>query len=157
MMKETVASLKETVCRLMENSQDIRKEITELKWKSPACPQIHRTIKHGDKSLVGNKEAIDKLRELKKSLKRKNTEKERSRLWYIKKIAGVETRHTLLAYGLLRGIPYPVLERRVRPDHEPNPEVIHQILMENDEDLEDKEKWTVEHIVSLLARNEEVA
>lgn len=38
-----------------------------------------------------------------------------------------ETRHSLLAYGFLRGVPYRTMEQKVREDNEPNLEEVQSI------------------------------
>ena len=47
----------------------------------------------------------------------------KNRLWDLKRELGVHARHHLIAYGLLRGIPYEKIER-CASNNRPNPQVI---------------------------------
>ena len=56
-------------------------------------------------------------------------EKERkNRLWNEKRRLGVHCRHHLVAYGLLRGIPYARIER-CAPNNRPNPQFVLDIML----------------------------
>lgn len=52
----------------------------------------------------------------------------------IKTLRGFEARHYLLARAMGRGIPYRVLELKVRPHHEPRPSYIWEALFDKQYD-----------------------
>ncbi len=57
------------------------------------------------------------------------SEKERkNRLWNQKRSLGVHCRHHLVAYGLLRGVPYDQIER-CAPNNKLNPQVVLDIML----------------------------
>ena len=88
------------------------------------------------------KDAVNKLREQVKesaargadiqrrisSLQGAGTGTERHLLWNEKKAVGVRTRHLLLAYGLLRGVPYHRMERQAHIA--PNPSMVSRVIIE---------------------------
>lgn len=57
------------------------------------------------------------------------SEKERkNKLWDVKRQLGTHCRHHLVAYGLLRGVPYHQIER-CAPSNKLNPQVILDIML----------------------------
>lgn len=73
----------------------------------------------------------------------------------VNRSVAVETRNYLLAYGLLRGMPYSAIEpkRSVKPNAEAIMKIIHEHLPSYE-----VEKWTLEMIESMLdVETEEVA
>lgn len=57
------------------------------------------------------------------------SEKDRkNRLWNEKRALGYQCRHHLVAYGLLRGVPYDQIER-CAPNNKPNPHLVLDIIL----------------------------
>lgn len=73
--------------------------------------------------------------------------KERDGWWNEKRSVGEGARNALLAYGLLRGVPYERMERKCRVA--PNGYAIFSLLQEHGGD-----EWTQERVKELLKRPE---
>lgn len=81
---------------------------------------------------------------------------ERSSLWEEKRGVGAEARHSLLAYGLLRGVSYKTMESKVREGNEPSASLILDRIhwaLGKDKAAE----WTLERVTSLLYPVKEAA
>lgn len=65
-------------------------------------------------------------------------------LWNAKRALGTYARHHMIAYGLLRGIPYERIER-CAPNNAPDPQYVLKIMQDHD-----GMKHTLEQVKSLL-------
>jgi len=81
---------------------------------------------------------------------------EKANLWWQKRLLGTYTRSHLIAYGILRGVPYPKIESKPAKDNQPNVQEILDIVHAHVNRWE-RPKWTTEKIADLLKREEEVA
>lgn len=83
--------------------------------------------------------------------RRPETGPERALLWDGKRGVGRTARLSLLAYGLLRGLPYKAMEPKCREGNEPSCSLIlakmHEVL---GPESEDALAWTQERVVSLV-------
>lgn len=80
------------------------------------------------------------------------SEKERkSRLWDVKRQLGTHCRHHLIAYGLLRGIPYNQIER-CAPNNKPNPQAVLDIMLAH-ADWRQKKGLDLDRVRTLLDVN----
>lgn len=77
----------------------------------------------------------------------------RWQLRYRKMCLGVYTREHLIAYGLLRGVPYSRIEGKCGDKNQPHAAAIHAIVQAH-APWNEKGKWTEAHVVSLLSRGE---
>ncbi len=75
----------------------------------------------------------------------------RWQLRYRKMCLGEYTREHLIAYGLLRGVPYSRIEGKCGDKNEPNVKTIHAIVQAH-VPWNEKQKWTEAHVSGLLAR-----
>jgi len=79
------------------------------------------------------------------------SEKERkNRLWDAKRQLGTHCRHHLVAYGLLRGVPYDQIERCAQ-NNKPNPQVVLDIMLAH-ADWQQKRGLDLEKVKQLLTR-----
>lgn len=85
----------------------------------------------------------------------KNHKEQRTEWWQVKRHLGKDTRHHLIAYGLLRNTPYKAIERHFRKNNGPDPEKIHQIISEHIIGV-DRHFWTLEKVRSELGLNTEI-
>lgn len=77
------------------------------------------------------------------------SEKERKhRLWERKRELGSHCRHHLVAYGLLRGVPYNQIERCAE-HNKPNPQLVLDIMLEH-ADWQQRKGLNLEKVQSLL-------
>jgi len=63
-----------------------------------------------------------------KLLLKAKSEKRVEQCAYTKRVIGLDIRHHLLAYAFMRGEAYHTLEKKCRPEHQPNAEAILQIV-----------------------------
>jgi len=121
-VKTAITELKNKVKDLAAEGTRIRGEIRTLAWTDDNPPR-----------------------------RRPETGPERSSLWEDKRYVGFSARLTLLAYGLLRGLPYKAMEPACREGNEPPCSSIldrtHNAL---GEDSPEAEVWTQERVVSLV-------
>lgn len=77
----------------------------------------------------------------------------KDQLWLLKRELGYYTRHHLIAYGLLRGVPYESIEPRTATVYM-NFVLVHEIITDSVQ-LWHKKDWTVERVYKLLARQKQ--
>lgn len=58
----------------------------------------------------------------------RSVKEQRDSFWHMKRQIGTEARNYLLAYGLLRNIPYSSMEKKCRVNNKPNVEAIMNII-----------------------------
>lgn len=75
----------------------------------------------------------------------------RARLWIAKRALGAECRYHLIAYALLRGIPYHKVERCAQ-NNRPNPEKVLRLIQEHSAGT--SKKYDLDLIVKLLEPQE---
>jgi hypothetical protein len=101
--------------------------------------------------LIGKiKGLAGEVKHTRKLLLKAKTEK---RVWqcaHTKRIIGLDIRHHLLAYAFMRGEAYHNLEKKCRPEHQPNAESILQIVHAHLPWFQSKTKWTVERVQDWL-------
>lgn len=66
---------------------------------------------------------------LRRRIHRSKGEK-RFNAWYAKRALGQRTRHLLLAYAYLRGVPYEKLEKKIAPDNAPDIHLLYLLVQE---------------------------
>lgn len=77
----------------------------------------------------------------------------RWKLRFRKMCLGVHTREHLIAYGLLRGVPYARIEGKCGNQNEPSVKAVHAIVQAH-APWNEKGKWTEAHVANLLKRGE---
>lgn len=106
-----------------------------------------RKLKHDVKERASQGKAIRQ--EIHALGKAPETGQERSLLWDRKRGVGEGARLSHLAYGLLRGLPYKIMEPKTREGNEPSAALvldrIHGVLGE-----EAQVVWTQERVISLI-------
>lgn len=79
--------------------------------------------------------------------------KNEKRVWqcaYTKRVIGLDIRHHLLAYAFMRGAAYHTLEKKCRPECQPNAESILQIVHAHLPFFQSRSKWTLEAVQTWL-------
>ena len=67
-----------------------------------------------------------------------------------KRIIGLDIRHHLLAYALMRGDTYHSLEKKCRPEHQPSADAILQIVHAHLPFSYQRAQWTLEKVQAWL-------
>ena len=79
--------------------------------------------------LIGKiKGLADESKRTRQLLLKSKTELRTQQCAYTKRVIGLDIRHHLLAYAFMRGEAYHTLEKKCRPEHQPNAEAILQIV-----------------------------
>lgn len=78
----------------------------------------------------------------------------RHRLWNNKRSLGEHTREHLIAYGLLRNVPYERIEGRCAKDNQPNPRAVQSVIHAHIFSHQ-RSGWPIERVVDLLRRGDE--
>ena len=107
-MNTVIQQLRHEVCDLIAKGIQIRNDITSLKWKEGAFPEIQRIRSEKDDQghRINGKRALAPFR-------RPETGEERSRLWGKKRDIGYDARYHQLVYGMLRGRKF----SKIEPNH----------------------------------------
>ena len=84
----------------------------------------------------------------------RSVKEKRDSFWRLKREIGVDARNYLLAYGLLRNVPYSLMERRCREDNKPNVEIVTRIILAALGPYRARE-WSQERVRGLLTRPED--
>lgn len=79
----------------------------------------------------------------------KSTGLRRSRWWYAKRAVGVYCRYHMIAYGLLRGIPYERIER-CGEHNRPDAQKVYDVLKQHVWGWEQERQWTLEAVQTAL-------
>jgi len=126
-------TFKKNIIKYTTTSREIRAQIHTLIWKSDVLQEVQRILSERaptTKYKINGKRAI-------KHLRRPETGLKRNQLWAEKQRIGFISRHTLLAYAFVRGIPYLHVEQKTKNsavDH-----MIIRILKENGVDVTTKQ------------------
>lgn len=107
-MNTVIQQLRHDICELTAKSNQLRTNISALKWREGSFPEVQKIRSERDEQ--GNK--IKGKRAL-APFKRPETGGERSRLWSKKRDIGYDARYLLLVYGLLRGREF----SKIEPNH----------------------------------------
>lgn len=142
-----IDSLKCLVKKQAEAKRVLRERVSALKWKTLPLPSITRD---SDGRKISGKKAL-------KAFRRPETGPERDALRAAYQFPDrAKARATLLAYGLLQGMPYASMESRAK-----TPPVVNFVLQAIHDALgEDKaarSTWTLTKVQSLLTRTQEAA
>lgn len=114
-MKTVFAQLKKDIKENASEGRRIALQIEELKWKPGALAEVQaaRAKKDASGRRVTGKKAL-------KAFRRPETGLERYGLWGEKRSVGYEARMKLLAYGMLRGLPYLCIEKKCHDLNKPS-------------------------------------
>jgi hypothetical protein len=107
-MNTVIQQLRHDICELIAKSNQIRTNISSLKWSEGSLPEIQKIRSERDEQghKIKGKRALAPFR-------RPETGEERSRLWSKKRDIGYDARYLLLVYGLLRGRIF----SKIEPNH----------------------------------------
>jgi hypothetical protein len=64
-------------------------------------------------------------------------------------VLGSRARHAMIAYGILRGVPYAKIERKCRENNKPNPKMIQKHIFFVISAWEEKD-WSIEKISEMI-------
>lgn len=101
--------------------------------------------------LIGKIKGLAEQAQHTRLLIKKATKEER--VWDLcmtKRALGIDTRHHLLAYSLLKGKPYRLMEGKCRADNLPNPEVIFKIMEAHENRYSFERLWSLEKVKAWL-------
>ncbi len=101
--------------------------------------------------LIGKiKGLADESKRTRQMLLKSKTEMRTQQCAYTKRVIGLDIRHHLLAYAFMRGEAYHTLEKKCRPEHQPNAEAILQIVHAHLPFFHSKNQWTLEKVQAWL-------